>query len=229
MSLRILHIDDDPDIRDIVEFSLAQDPALAVTSCANGRDALAIAAEWAPDLVLCDVRMPEMDGPTILARLRECSETAKAAIIFMTGLTAPHELKRLTALGAAAVIAKPFDPMTLANMVRSKLYAIQLDAVRYAFAARMRSDATMLAKHRKLLHENQDSAILPDGLESCVHKLSGAAGVFNFETVSRAASAVEVAIVERRAGRGTPGTIEASLDALLECIDQANEHAFGNL
>lgn len=170
-----------------------------------------------------------MDGPTILARLRECSETAKAAIIFMTGLTAPHELKRLTALGAAAVIAKPFDPMTLANMVRSKLYAIQLDAVRYAFAARMRSDATMLAKCRKLLHENPGSTILPDGLESCVHKLSGAAGVFNFETVSRAASAVEVAIVERRAGRGTPGTIEASLDALLECIDQADEHAFGNL
>ncbi len=227
MSLRILHIDDDPDIRDIVEFSLAQDPALTVTSCANGREALAIAAEWAPDLILCDVRMPGMDGPTILARLRECSKTAKAALIFMTGLTAPHELRRLTALGAAAVIAKPFDPMKLADMVRTKLYAIRLDAVRYAFAERIRADATMLEQYRKLLHDNPGSTVLPDGLEPCVHKLSGAAGVFNLEAVSSAASTVEIAIIDQRAGHGAIGAIEANLEILLKCMAKADEHPFG--
>jgi CheY-like chemotaxis protein len=229
MSFRVLHIDDDADMRDIVGLSLALDPALTLTSCATGPDALAIAAEWAPDLILCDVKMPGMDGPTILTRLRECSKTAKAAIIFMTGLTTPHEVKRLTALGAAAVIAKPFDPMTLAGMVRSKMYAIRLEAVRNAFAERMRSDATMLEQYRKLLHDNPSSTVLPDGLEPCVHKLSGAAGVFNLETVSRAASTVETAIIDQRAGRGAIGAIEANLGALLKCIDKADQRRLGDL
>jgi two-component system OmpR family response regulator len=228
MSLRILHIDDDADMRDIVGLSLALDPALTVTSCANGREALAIAAEEAPDLVLCDVMMPGMDGPTVLAHLRESSMTAKTALIFMTAVTAPHEVKRLTALGAAAVIAKPFDPMTLADMVRSKVYAMQMDAVRSSFATRMRSDATLLTKYRKILQDDPGAIVLPDGLESCVHKLSGAAGVFNLETVSRAASTVETAIAERRAGRATLGTIKDDLDALLECIDQATERPVGD-
>jgi CheY-like chemotaxis protein len=223
MSLRILHIDDDADMRNIVELSLALDPALTVTTCATGQDALAIAAEWAPDLILCDVRMPGMDGPAVLARLRECSKTAKAAVIFLTGLTAPHELRRLTALGAAAVIAKPFDPMTLAKMVRSKLYALRIDAVRNAFAERMRSDAATLEQYRKLLRNNPNSTVVPDGLEPCVHKLSGAAGVFNLETVSRAASTVEAAIIDRHAGRGAIETIEANLEVLLKCLDKANE------
>jgi HPt (histidine-containing phosphotransfer) domain-containing protein len=55
----------------------------------------------------------------------------------------------------------------------------------------------------------------------CVHKLSGAAGVFNLQTVSCAATAVEEAIVERHAGRGTLGTIEAGLKVLLDCMDRA--------
>ena len=95
MTLRILHIDDDADIREIVQFSLALDPGLTPRSCASGGDALAIAAEWAPDLILCDVMMPGMDGPTTLARLRENSKTAKTPIVFMTARAGLDELKHL--------------------------------------------------------------------------------------------------------------------------------------
>src|SRR3984885_11167895 len=84
MPFRILHIDDDSDIREIVALSLSLDPALILKSCAEGADALATAAAWAPDLILCDVMMPGMDGSTMLARLRENPRTAKTPVVFMT-------------------------------------------------------------------------------------------------------------------------------------------------
>ena len=60
------------------------------------------------------------------------------------------------------------------------------------------------------------TSFVPDEFQSCVHKLAGAAGVFDYQAVSTTAAALEDAIIERRAGRGAPGTVEANLDALLE-------------
>jgi CheY-like chemotaxis protein len=220
MPFRILHIDDDSDIREIVALSLGLDSALTLISCAGGADALATAAEWAPDLILCDVMMPGMDGPTMLARLRENPRTAKTPVVFMTARAGSNELEHLMSIGAVAVFTKPFDPMLLADMVRTQLRSIKSEAVRYDFAARMNSDAAELARYRKILCDNPDSVLLPEGFQSCVHKLSGAAGVFNFQAVSRTASALEAAIVERCAGRGAAGTVEANLDALLGCIER---------
>jgi CheY-like chemotaxis protein len=225
MPFRILHIDDDSDIREIVALSLSLDSALTLKSCPDGADALATAAEWAPDLILCDVMMPGMDGPTMLARLRENPRTAKTPVVFMTARAGSNELEHLMSIGAAAVFTKPFDPMLLADMVRTQLRSVKLEAVQYDFAARMHSDAAELARYRKILCDNPDSALLPEGFQSCVHKLSGAAGVFNFQAVSRTASALEAAIVERCAGRGAPGTVEANLDALLGCIESESASA----
>jgi HPt (histidine-containing phosphotransfer) domain-containing protein len=137
----------------------------------------------------------------------------------MTARAGSNELEHLMSIGAAAVFTKPFDPMLLADMVRTQLRSVKSDAVRYDFAARMHSDAAELARYRKILCDNPDLVLLPEGFQSCVHKLSGAAGVFNFQAVSRRASALETAIVERCAGRGAPGTVEAILDALLGCIE----------
>ena len=106
-------------------------------------------------------------------------------------------------------------------MLRHQLHSIKSDAARYNFADRLRSDAASLAQYRKTLSDDPDSSVLPEGFQMCVHKLSGAAGVFNFQTVSSTASALEDAIVERRAGRGALGIVEANLDALLECIARA--------
>jgi CheY-like chemotaxis protein len=222
MPFRILHIDDDSDIREIVALSLSLDPALMSISCAAGADALATAAEWAPDLILCDVMMPGMDGPTMLERLRENPKTAKIPVVFMTARAGSNELEHLMSIGAAAVFTKPFDPMLLADMVRAQLRSVKSEAVRYDFAARMHSDAAELARYRKILCDNPDLVLLPEGFQSCVHKLSGAAGVFDFQAVSRTASALETAIVERCAGRGAPGTVEANLDALLGCIESGS-------
>jgi two-component system, OmpR family, response regulator len=114
----VLYVDDEPDIREVVAMSLSLDPAFAVRSCASGGEAIAATADWSPDLILLDVMMPEMDGPMTLARLRERPRTAKVPVVFMTARAQASEHDRLLALGAAGVIAKPFDPMTLAAKVR---------------------------------------------------------------------------------------------------------------
>lgn len=119
MSLRVLHVDDEPDIRELVHISLLLDAGLAVKSCCCGTDALVAAAEWAPDIILMDVMMPTMDGPKTLQQLRATGATAKIPVVFMTARAQTSELAHFLSLGAVGVISKPFDPMALAAAVRS--------------------------------------------------------------------------------------------------------------
>lgn len=122
-SYRLLHVEDEPDIREVVEMSLALDPAIVLKSCASGADALVAAADWEPDVILMDVMMPVMDGAETLTHLRENERTAKIPVVFMTARAQSREVQRFLSLGAAGVIAKPFDPMTLASAVRAYLPA----------------------------------------------------------------------------------------------------------
>jgi len=118
---RILYVDDEPDIREIAELSLSLDPDFEVRTASGGRDALATIAEWRPDLVLLDVMMPEMDGPAVLARLREDPATASLPVAFVTARAQKSEIQNFTTLDAVGVIAKPFDPVSLAAQVRALL------------------------------------------------------------------------------------------------------------
>jgi two-component system OmpR family response regulator len=219
-ALRILHVDDEPDIREIVELSLGLDPAFTVRSCASGSDALATAADWSPDLILCDVVMPIMDGPATLARLRKCPQTAGTPVVFMTARAQRHELEHFKSLGATGVIAKPFDPMTLPDAVRCHLRAAGLAALRVGFIGRMRGDCEKLAECRKRLTYVTSSSQALEEIKSFAHALAGAAGIFAFRKVSCAAAALELSAIEALAGSGTPGTVERELDALLDCIER---------
>ncbi len=118
---RILHVEDEPDIRDVVQLSLALDPQIEVKSYSSAAEALAAAADWRPHGILTDVVMPEMDGPQLLQRLRGNARTARIPVIFMTARAQTDEVEHFLSLGAAGVIAKPFDPMTLAAAVRAYL------------------------------------------------------------------------------------------------------------
>ncbi|RYY83161.1 MAG: response regulator, partial [Comamonadaceae bacterium] len=73
----------------------------------------------APDLLLLDVMMPGMDGPTTLARLRERPGTARTPVVFMTAKVQASEIEHYKALGALGVVTKPFDPMGLAAQVQA--------------------------------------------------------------------------------------------------------------
>ena len=123
MSSRILYVDDEPDLREIATFALALDPALEVKACGSGAEALDIVERWHPDLVMLDVVMQDMDGPATLARLRQTPAGETVPIVFITARPPDGEAERLLALGAICIIAKPFDPMKLADTVRAHLGA----------------------------------------------------------------------------------------------------------
>lgn len=120
--LNVLHVDDEPDIREVAAFALEMDPGLTVRSVASGLDALeTLSGGFAADVILLDVMMPELDGPGTLARLRHLPGHANTPVIFMTARAQSFELDRFLGLGAIAVIIKPFDPMTLSQQVRDHM------------------------------------------------------------------------------------------------------------
>lgn len=115
---RILYVEDEPDIQAVTKLALEEIGGFTLEVCSNGDEALERAVEFAPDLLLLDVMMPGMDGPTTLKALREIGELAATPAIFMTAKVQPHEVEEYKALGAIDVIAKPFDPMTLSDNLR---------------------------------------------------------------------------------------------------------------
>lgn len=116
---KILLVDDDPSIRRIAQITLTSVGKFEVTIAKSGIEALAIVAQERPDVVLMDVMMPEMDGPTTLAKMRVMDQLHDLPIIFMTARIQQHELERLGILGATGVITKPFDPLRLCEQIQN--------------------------------------------------------------------------------------------------------------
>ena len=115
---RILYVEDEPDIQAVAKMALEMVGGFTVRICSSGEEALGVAADFAPDLILLDVMMPGMDGPSTLKALRNLPSLAKIPVAFMTAKVQPQEVEQYRSLGALDVIAKPFDPMTLADQVR---------------------------------------------------------------------------------------------------------------
>jgi CheY-like chemotaxis protein len=114
----ILYVEDDPDIRMVAELALETVGQYVLRSCASGAAALAeVGAGYIPDLILLDVMMPEMDGPSTLLRLRELEALRSTPVVFMTAKVQASEVAYYKCLGACDVIAKPFDPMQLARKI----------------------------------------------------------------------------------------------------------------
>ena len=118
MGYKILIAEDEDDIRAITEMSLEEINDLKITACTSGKEAIEKAAEAKPDLILLDVMMPEMDGPTTLKELRKIEATGSVPVIFMTAKVQPDELEEYRDLGAIDIIKKPFDPLTLADKLK---------------------------------------------------------------------------------------------------------------
>ena len=115
---RILLVEDDRDIQIVARLALADLAGFELEICSSGQEALEKAPEFAPDLILLDVMMPELDGPSTLRELRRQSTLGKTPVIFMTAKAQPEEVAAYLRMGALDVI-KPFDPMALGDQVRS--------------------------------------------------------------------------------------------------------------
>ena len=114
----ILLIEDDPDVRTIAAIALVDIGGFRLTLCGSGAEALERLREAPTQLILLDVMMPGMDGPTTLAEIRRLALDPSPPIVFMTAKVQPQETQRYLQLGAAGIIAKPFNPMTLPDQLR---------------------------------------------------------------------------------------------------------------
>ncbi len=121
--LSILYVDDEADIRLIVEMALRLRPGIDVRTADSGERALAMLEDrgWWPDLVMVDVMMPGLTGPDILAALRADPATEALPVIFVTARARTQDINGYIALGARGVITKPFNPVTLAAQVLALL------------------------------------------------------------------------------------------------------------
>ncbi|MDP3267888.1 MAG: response regulator [Legionella sp.] len=114
----ILYAEDESDIRSIAQIALEDIGGFSVRYCYDGHKVMEALMHYTPDLILLDVMMPEMDGPTTLRELRKIEQCSKIPAIFMTAKIQNEEILEYKALGAIDIIAKPFDPLTLAESIR---------------------------------------------------------------------------------------------------------------
>lgn len=112
---RILYVEDEPDIQVVARLALENIGGFTLKVCSSGNEAVGAAAEFAPDMIVLDVMMPGLDGPTTLQELRKIRSLANTPAVFMTAKVQPQEVAHYKRIGAIDVIVKPFDPITLSS------------------------------------------------------------------------------------------------------------------
>ena len=118
---RVLAIDDDDGVREIIQFSLEAAAGWEVLTAASGREGLEAAVAERPDAILLDVMMPDLDGPETFRQLQANAETHNIPTILLTAKAMMSERQQFMDLGVTGVIAKPFQPHDLVNQIREIL------------------------------------------------------------------------------------------------------------
>jgi two-component system OmpR family response regulator len=121
--MKVLIIDDEEDVRYIVQMSLGRVGAMTVVEATSGEQGIALAKSEQPSFILLDMMMPGMDGAAVFRALRAAPETAAIPVVFLTAKAMVSEIQRLKDLGAKGVVVKPFDPLTLAGQIKAILDA----------------------------------------------------------------------------------------------------------
>jgi CheY-like chemotaxis protein len=247
--LRILYIEDELDIRQVATFALETVGGFVVEACSSGEQALRTLAQFKPDMILLDVMMPGMDGPTTLKKLRALPESDGVPAVFMTAKVQPREIAELKSIGALEVIPKPFDPMTLSQTISdiwttnakrsvapepparptlSAQRAESLVQIADAFAAALPGRLAEIAQMVEALGAGSASVDARKELHRTVHSLTGSAKTFGFPLVSDAARALELC-VEPLAGEDAQAVaprlpeIRRLLQGLLHSAQQPRE------
>jgi CheY-like chemotaxis protein len=117
----VLLVDDEDDIREVAQVSLEYVAGWRVLPARSGEEAIRLAREVRPDVILLDVMMPDMDGPTTYQKLRGNDHTRDIPVILLTAKVQASDRKRFEDLGVSGIISKPFDPMNLAREISNIL------------------------------------------------------------------------------------------------------------
>jgi CheY-like chemotaxis protein len=121
MARKILIIDDEEDIRQVAALSLETVAGWEVSVASNGTQGVERALALRPDAILLDVMMPGMDGPTTFRELQRQLKDAPIPVLLLTAKVQGSDQRRFADLGVTAILAKPFDPLTLADQIRTAL------------------------------------------------------------------------------------------------------------
>ncbi len=121
MSKRVLIVDNEPYIQEVAKLSLEMVAGWQVLTASSGREAIAIASREKLDAILLDVMMPDMDGLTTFAKLQERPETQAIPVILLTAKIQTTDRQYYATLGVRYAIAKPFEPIGLAQEVADTL------------------------------------------------------------------------------------------------------------
>jgi two-component system OmpR family response regulator len=234
----VLYVDDDADICAVVQATLCSVAGLNVHIAGSGEQAIDLAYELRPDVVLMDVMMPGLDGPSTLKRMREHALLADIPVIFLTARVLPAEVAHFRQLGALGVIGKPFDPLKLCD----ELFAlwINADAARGiqgtraaqsqvrahvssltdSFLERTGTDVVRLrAIIERARHEGR--SVLKEA-ERIAHSIHGAGGMFGFPQLSAAGGAIERLVEGMMTSTVALGSSDelSILQQLLDCTAQ---------
>jgi CheY-like chemotaxis protein len=118
---RILVIDDEINLCTVIQACLENLGGWETLTALSGKEGVVIAQTQQLDAILLDVMMPDMDGLTLFEELRNDSATQAIPVILLTAKVQSTDMAQFAKLGVAGVIAKPFDPLMLAEQVASML------------------------------------------------------------------------------------------------------------
>jgi CheY-like chemotaxis protein len=235
----VLYVDDDPDICTIVEATLCTIGGLKVRTANSGEIAIDLACEDRPDLILMDVMMPGLDGPSTMRLMRDCAAIADVPVIFLTAKVMPAEISQLLTLGAIGVLGKPFDPTRLCGDIvslweRSGRHGgaprpapvsglvAEVTSLTGSFLQRTRRDVGRLRKLLERLHTGDGSALRE--LERLAHSIHGSAAMFGFPAISESGGAIEDLTDAMMSGVGACAAFDArTLQRVAEFTDRLAE------
>jgi two-component system, OmpR family, response regulator len=226
----VLYVDDDPDICTVVEATLCTIGDLKVRTANSGEVAIDLACEQRPDLILMDVMMPGLDGPSTLNLMRCCAAIADVPVIFLTAKVMPTEISQLLTLGAIGVLSKPFDPSRLCGDMLalwqrtggaargapiSLDVAVEVSSLTGGFLERAQRDVERLRQLLGRLWAGEKSALRE--LERLAHSIHGSAAMFGFPAMSETGGAIED--LARGLMRSTDASAALDADALEQMSD----------
>ena len=131
MSKRVLIIEDNNDIRDNI-IEILELANYQVEGAKNGKEGVDLATKNVPDIILCDIMMPELDGYGVLYMLNKNPETSNIPFIFLTAKAERVDLRKGMEMGADDYLTKPFDDMELLNAIESRLKKKEIQLAFYS-------------------------------------------------------------------------------------------------
>jgi len=120
MALRVLVVEDDPDSLELMTYLFRAFGHQAL-GAGSGTAALQLAAETPPDLIICDLRLPGMDGFELLSRFKENPSLQAVPVVAVTAYAMPGDKERVMSAGFDGYVSKPIDPQTFVHMAEQYL------------------------------------------------------------------------------------------------------------